>query len=44
MRLIHYLIEHPEIRKRMSEKAYERSALFTDDIYFKNFVDILSQI
>lgn len=41
---IDYLIEHPEVRNEMSRNAYERSSMFTDDVYYNRFVDIISKV
>lgn len=41
---IFYMKEHPEVRRKMSEKAKIQSKKFNEGIYFKKFVEIINEI
>lgn len=41
---IMYLKEHPEVRRRMSEKSKIQSKKFDEEIYYKNFVELIDKI
>lgn len=43
-RAIIYMKEHPEVRRQMSENARMQSKKYDEEIYYKNFVEMVNRI
>lgn len=43
-RVICYLKEHPEVRKKMSDAARKQSKKYDEAIYYKNFIEVIDKI
>lgn len=39
-----YTKEHPEVRKKMSENAIRQSKKYGEEIYYRNFVELINEI
>ena len=39
-----YTKEHPEVRKKMSENAIRKSKKYGEEIYYRNFVELINEI
>lgn len=43
-RAICYMKEHPEVRKKMSDVARKQSKKYNEEIYYKNFIEVIDKI